>query len=98
MEASTTTKHSTKAARVRGGKSPGTLKTRERTSSKGTCHNLFNISDFGVAASIRYANCSITLVKRRSHLAGMTLIEALIAIGILGGGATASVATLMEMN
>lgn len=37
-------------------------------------------------------------VKRASRLAAISLVEALIAIGILGSGATASVATLMEMN
>jgi type II secretory pathway pseudopilin PulG len=37
-------------------------------------------------------------VKRASRQIATTLLEALIAIGILGGGATASISTLLQMN
>ncbi len=37
-------------------------------------------------------------MKKARSFSGTTLIEALIAIGILGGGATASIATLLDMN
>lgn len=37
-------------------------------------------------------------MKRSTRRTATTLIEALLAIGILGGGATASISTLLQMN